>query len=93
MLFLESNKWKLENGKAYTVRLVAGSRSVEAKALAESKAVTIALTDRTLNDRLRTADVLEVRGEGASLRVPPRRQHCGSRATQSMLSKEQSGRR
>ena len=93
MLFLESNKWKLENGKAYTVRLVAGSRSVEAKALAESKAVTIALTDRTLNDRLRTADVLEVRGEGASLRVPPRRQHCGSRATRSMLSKEQSGRR
>jgi len=70
MLFLESNKWKLENGKAYTVRLVAGSRSVEAKALAESKAVTIALTDRALNERLRTADVLEVRGEGASLRVP-----------------------
>jgi hypothetical protein len=70
MLFLESNKWKLEHGKAYPVRLVAGSRSVEAKALAESKAVTIALTDRTLNDRLRTADVLEVRGEGASLRVP-----------------------
>src|SRR6516164_7853621 len=70
MLFLESNKWKPENGKAYTVRLVAGSRSVEAKALAESKAVTIALTDRALNERLRTADVLEVRGEGASLRVP-----------------------
>ena len=60
----------VENGKAYTVRLVAGSRSVEAKALAESKAVTIALTDRALNERLRTADVLEVRGEGASLRVP-----------------------
>jgi hypothetical protein len=70
MLFLESNKWKLENGKAYPVRLVAGSRSVEAKALAESKAATIALTDRALNERLRTADVLEVRGEAASLRVP-----------------------
>ena len=70
ILFLESYKWKLENGKAYLVRLVAGSRSVEAKALAESKAVTIALTDRALNERLRTADVLEVRGEGASLRVP-----------------------
>ena len=69
-LFLESNKWKLEHGKAYPVRLVAGSRSVEAKALAESKAVTIALTDRALNERLRTANVLEVRGEGASLRVP-----------------------
>jgi hypothetical protein len=70
LLFLESPRWKLERGKAYPVRLVAGSRSVEAKALAEIGAVTIALTDRTLNERLRTADVLEVRGEGASLRVP-----------------------
>jgi hypothetical protein len=37
LLVLDSQKWKLERGKAYTVRLVAGSRSVEAKALAESK--------------------------------------------------------
>ncbi len=70
LLLLDSQKWKLERGKAYTVRLVAGSRSVEAKALAESKAVTIALADRTLNERLRTADVLEVRGEGSTLQVP-----------------------
>jgi hypothetical protein len=70
MLLLESGKWQLESGKAYPVRLVAGARSVEAKALAESKAVTIALTDRALNERLRTADVLEVRGDGANLRVP-----------------------
>ena len=70
LLFLQSQKWKLEPGKAYTIRLVAGSRSVEAKALAESKAVTVALIDRSINERLRTADVLEVRGEGATLRVP-----------------------
>ncbi|MGB7742166.1 MAG: extensin family protein [Terracidiphilus sp.] len=70
LLLLDSRKWKLERGKAYTVRLVAGSRSVEAKALAENKAVTIALVDRSLNERLRTADVLEVKGEGATLRVP-----------------------
>jgi hypothetical protein len=70
LLILESQKWRLERGKGYTVRLVAGSRSVEAKALAESKAVTIALVDRALNERLRTADVLEVKGEGATLRVP-----------------------
>jgi hypothetical protein len=69
-LFLRSQKWNLERGKAYVVRLMAGSRSVEAKALAESKAVTIALTDRSLNKSLSTADVLEVRGEGATLRVP-----------------------
>jgi hypothetical protein len=70
LLFLESQKWKLERGKAYPVRLVAGSRLVEAKALAEFKAVTIALVDRALNERLRTADALEVKGEGANLRVP-----------------------
>ena len=70
LLFLQSPKWKLEGGKAYTIRLMAGSRSVEAKALAESKAVTIALADRALDERLRTANVLEVRGEGATLRVP-----------------------
>lgn len=70
LLVLASQKWKLERGKAYAVRLVAGSRSVEAKALAEFKAATIALVDRALNERLRTADVLEVRGEGATLRVP-----------------------
>ena len=60
----------LERGKAYTVRLMAGSRSVEAKALAESKAVMIALADRSFNERLSTVDLLEVRGEGATLRVP-----------------------
>jgi hypothetical protein len=70
LLVLDSQKWKLERGKTYTVRLVAGSRSVEAKALAESKSVRIALIDRPLNERLRTAEVLEVRGEGETLRVP-----------------------
>ena len=70
LLVLDAQKWKLDRGKAYAVRLVAGSRSVEAKALAELKAVTIALGDRVLNERLREADVLEVRGEGATLRVP-----------------------
>jgi hypothetical protein len=70
LLFLQSQKWNLERGKAYTVQLKAGSRSVEAKALAESKAVTVALADRSLNKNLSSADVLEVRGEGATLQVP-----------------------
>lgn len=69
-LSLESAKWKLERGKTYTVRLVAGSRAVEAKALAEAKAVTIALADRPFGESLRLASTLEVRGEGATLRVP-----------------------
>ena len=68
LLFLQSQKWNLERGSVYTVRLIAGSRSVEAKALAESKAVTVTLADRSLNESLSTADVLEVRGQGARLR-------------------------
>jgi hypothetical protein len=70
LLNLESTKWKLERGNAYTVRLAAGSQSVDAKALAETKGVTIAFADRSFNDNLRKADFLEVKGEGSTLRVP-----------------------
>jgi hypothetical protein len=70
LLFLDSPKWKLDRGKAYSVRLVAGSQSVEAKALAETKGVTVALADRPFNGKLKSATVLEVRGDGATLRVP-----------------------
>ena len=38
--------------------------------MAESKSVTIALSERPFNEKLRTASILEVRGEGATLRVP-----------------------
>ena len=69
LLFLQSQKWNLENGKAYAVRVAAGSRSVVAKALAKSNAVTIELADRLLLRSLSTADTLEVRGEGATLRI------------------------
>ena len=70
LVILESPKWKLDRGKVYTVRLFAGSLSVDAKALAETKNVTIALSDTKLNSKLRSASILEVRGEGATLRVP-----------------------
>jgi hypothetical protein len=70
LVLLDSPKWKLNRGKAYPVRLVAGSRSVDAQALAETKSVTIALEDSRLNAKLRLANALQVRGEGATLRVP-----------------------
>jgi hypothetical protein len=70
LLNLDSTKWKLERGNAYTVRLAAGTQSVDAKALAETKGVTIAFADRSFNDNLRKANFLEVRGEGATIRVP-----------------------
>jgi hypothetical protein len=70
LLTLDSPKWTLERGKAYTVRLAAGAQTVEAKALAERKGVTIAFADGRFNERLKTANTLEVKGEGATLRVP-----------------------
>jgi hypothetical protein len=70
LVLLDSPKWKLNRGKAYPVRLVAGSRSVDAQALAETKSVTIALEDSRLNSKLRVANSFEVRGEGTTLRVP-----------------------
>jgi hypothetical protein len=70
LVLLDSSKWKLNRGKAYSVRLVAGSRSVDAQALAETKSVTIALEDSRLNSKLRVANIFVVRGEGTTLRVP-----------------------
>jgi hypothetical protein len=66
---LESKKWKFDRGKSYPVRLTAGSRSVNANALAETKSVSIRLDDR-LNSSLRSANNLELHAEGATLRVP-----------------------
>ena len=70
LLLLDSDKWKLDRGKVYSVRLVAGPQSMEAKALAESKSVTITLPERRFNEKLRTASNIQVRGEGATLRIP-----------------------
>jgi hypothetical protein len=61
-LLLDSQKWTLERGKVYSVRLTAGSQSIEAKALAETKGVTITLADQPFNEKLRVANLLEVRG-------------------------------
>jgi hypothetical protein len=69
-LVLESDKWKLDRGKVYSVRLVAGSQSVEARASAESKSVTITLLEHRFNEKLRTASILQVLAEGATLRIP-----------------------
>ena len=69
-LLLDSSKWRLERGRAYEVTLVAGRRSIDARALAEARGVTIALSDRPFNEGMRTANVLEVRGERTTLRVP-----------------------
>src|SRR5262245_34051363 len=69
-LILESKKWKLDRGKPYPVRLTAGSRSVNAKAMAETSSVSITLADTALNSRLRSANNLQVYAKGAMMRMP-----------------------
>lgn len=70
LLTLDSSNWRLDRGKAYSVKLSAGSRSIDASALAESRSVTIALADVTFNERLRMANALGIVGEGTTLQVP-----------------------
>lgn len=70
LLSLESSKWMLEGGEAYPVQLAVGSVEFDTRATAASKSVTIPLSDAELAERLRTGNVLEVRGEGMTLSVP-----------------------
>jgi hypothetical protein len=67
---LESKKWKFDRSKSYPVRLTAGSRSVNANALAETKSVSIRLADNRLNSRLRSVNNLQLHTDGGTLRVP-----------------------
>jgi hypothetical protein len=69
-LMLESKKWKLERKNSYPIRLTAGSRSVNAKARAETKSMNVTLTDSRLNSRLRSVNKLQVHTEDATLWVP-----------------------
>lgn len=70
LLELDSAKWHLERGNTYPIKLVVGSRSYEAKALAETKAATIELSDRSLNEALKLGTSLNVQGEGATIHIP-----------------------
>jgi hypothetical protein len=89
LVLLDSPKWKLNRGKTYPVRLVAGSRSVDAQALAETKSVTIALEDSRLNSNLRVVNVFEVRGEGTTLRVPLDRSAAAFERLESCFTKRE----
>jgi hypothetical protein len=70
LLELDSAKWHLERGKTYPVKLAVGSRSYDAKVLAETQTATIGLDDRSLKEALRVGTTLDVQGEGATIRVP-----------------------
>lgn len=69
-LTLTSERWKLDNGKTYPVEFAAGSATWKTDVTASANTVRVALTDEKFNKALRNANRLEVRGAGATLKVP-----------------------
>ena len=69
-LTLTSERWKLDSGKTYPVEFAAGSVVWKADVTATNDTVRVALNDERFNKALRNANRLEVRGAGATLRVP-----------------------
>lgn len=69
-LTLTSPRWKLDSGKTYPVEFAAGSVVWKADVSARTNTVRVELTDARFNKALRNANRLEVRGAGATLKVP-----------------------
>ncbi|WP_119272645.1 hypothetical protein [Taklimakanibacter deserti] len=69
-LTLTSPRWKLDNGKTYPVEFAAGSLVWKTDVTATADTVRVALTDDRFNKAIRNANRLEVRGAGATLRIP-----------------------
>src|SRR5262249_9254065 len=69
-LTMTSPRWKLDNGKTYPVEFAAGKVAWKTDVSASSDTVRVALTDTRFNKALRRVNRLEVRGAGATLKVP-----------------------
>ena len=68
-LSMSSPKWKLGRGKSYPVELAAGSSVLQAEVAASGNAVSLPIKDERFLKSLKLADGLEVKGEGATIKV------------------------
>ncbi len=68
-LTMSSPKWKLGRGKSYPVELSAGSSSLQADVAASGNAVSLPVKDERFLKSLKLADGLDVKGEGATIKV------------------------
>jgi hypothetical protein len=69
-LTMTSPRWKLDNGKTYPVQLAAGRVAWKVDVAATTDTVRVALTDARFNKAIRNANSFEIRGAGATLKVP-----------------------
>jgi len=67
---MTSPRWRLGKGKTYPVEFAADSLIWKSDVGATGDAVKVVLTDAAFNKGLKTADLLEVRAAGATIRVP-----------------------
>jgi hypothetical protein len=70
LLSMSSPRWQLGNGEKYRVEFAAGSHVWNTTVAATSDAVRALLTDRSFNEALKRANMLEVRGAGSTIKVP-----------------------
>ncbi|MEG9524180.1 MAG: hypothetical protein MIL41_00040 [Hyphomicrobiales bacterium] len=68
-LMMSSPKWKLGRGKSYPVELAAGSSTLQADVAAAGNAVSLPVKDERFLRSLKLADGLDVKGEGATIKV------------------------
>ena len=69
-LVMTSPRWKLDNGKTYAVEFAGGKATWKADVSATADTVNVALTNDRFNRALRNANRFEVRGAGATLKIP-----------------------
>jgi hypothetical protein len=69
-LIMTSPRWKLDNGKSYSVEFVAGKTVWKTDVAATSNTVRVVLSDARFNKALRRTGRLEIRGAGATLKIP-----------------------
>ena len=68
-LSMSSPKWKLGRGKSYPVELAAGSSVLQAEVAASGDTVSLPIKDERFLKSLKLADGLDVKGEGATIKV------------------------
>jgi hypothetical protein len=69
-LTMSSPRWQLPRGKKYPVEFVAGPVSWDGKVSATNETININLTDKDFNEALKSAEMLEVRAAGKTMKVP-----------------------
>jgi hypothetical protein len=57
-------------GKKYPVEFAAGPVSWDSKVSATNETINISLTDKDFNEALKSAEMLEVRAAGKTMKVP-----------------------